>query len=216
MFEINLIKDRIIPVKRKNVLFALVSSYILIWTLSIAAVFFLHVMNIRMIEIYRVDLAKQEREISATYIGSGMPTHGELKIIWDKLLLELTDINHLLGSRILWASKLEQISHSLPEGVWVDEIRSGREPSDQEKGKPKSASIEAQQQILVIEGRALSVSDEEGITSVEHFVAGLEKSALFMKGIENVELISSEQTAIGGRRIVAFQVQCRFDKRRGV
>lgn len=213
MFEINLIKDRIIPVKRKNVLFALVSSYILIWTLSIAAVFFLQVMNIRMIEIYRVDLAKQEREISAIYIGSGMPTHGELKIIWDKLLLELTDINHLLGSRILWASKLEQISHSLPEGVWVDEIRSGREPSDQEKGKPKSASIG---QILVIEGRALSVSDEEGITSVEHFVASLEKSALFMKGIENVELISTEQTAIGGRRIVAFQVQCRFDKRRGV
>ena len=213
MFEINLIKDRIIPVKRKNVLFALVSSYILIWTLSIAAVFFLHVMNIRMIEIYGVDLAKQEREMNATYIGSDMPTHGELKIIWNKLILELTDINQLLGSRIVWASKLEQIIHSLPEGVWVDEIRSGRKPSDPEKGKPEHASIE---QILVIEGRALSVSDEEGITSVEHFVASLEKSALFMKGIENVELISTEQTAIGGRRIVAFQVQCRFDKRRGV
>ena len=85
-----------------------------------------------------------------------------------------------------------------------------------EKGKSKSASIGPQQQTLVIEGRALSVSDEEGIASVEHFVAGLEKSALFMEGIENVELISTEQTAVGGRRIVAFQVLCRFDKGRGV
>lgn len=216
MFEINLIKDRIIPIKRKNVLFGLVSFYILIWTLSIAAVFFLHVMNIRMIEIYKLDLAKQEREISVTYVDSGMPTRGELKIMWNKLLLELTNNKHLLSSRVLWASKLDQISHSLPEGVWVDEIRSGRKASGPEKGKSKSASIGPQQQTLVIEGRALSVSDEEGITSVEHFVAGLEKSALFMEGIENVELISTEQIAIGNRRIVAFQVLCRFDKGRGV
>ena len=202
MFEINLIKDRIMPVKQKHVVFGLVSFYILIWTLSIAGVLFLHVMNVKMIEIYKESLATQESEISATYIG--MPTREELEIMWNKLLPEPNGIKHLFRRRILWASKLDQISRSLPEGIWVDEIRSRQ-----------SASIEPPQQTLVIEGRALSVSDEEGITSVEHFVAGLEKSALFMEGIENVELTSMEQTAIEDRAIVAFQVLCRFDKGRG-
>ena len=217
MFEINLIKDRIIPAKQKNIILGLLSLYILIWVLSVAAVAFLHIANVRMIEIYKGELAKLEREISATY--PGLPTAEELKIMWNKLLPELTSINRLLRGRILWAPKLNQISRCLREGVWIDEIRSEQKVSGKiiprERGKNKRVSIKSPQQALVIEGRVLSASDKEGIKSVEDFVSNLKKNVLFMEDIEGVELVSTKQTATGAKSIIAFKLLCRFNKRKG-
>ena len=213
MFEINLIKDRIVPVKQKHVIFGLVSLYILIWTLSIVAVLFLHVANVRMIGIYKGTLTRLESEISATY--SGLPTSEELKIMWVRLLPDLTRIKQLVSRRILWASKLDRISRSLPEGVWIDEMRS-EQVVPQKKGKHESASKKPPQQAFVLEGRARSVPDEEEITSVEHLVDSLKKDVLFMEGFESVELIYRERTAIGVGFLDAFQIRCRFDKGKGI
>ena len=217
MFEINLIKDRIIPAKQKHIILGVLSLYILLWVLSIAGVFFFHIANVRMIEIYKGKLAKLEREISTTY--PGLPTTEELKMMWDKLLPEVTGINHLLTKRILWAPKLNQISNSLPQGVWIDEISSGQRTSGKtvarEKGKNKSASTKSPQRSLVIEGRVLSASDKDGIKSVERFVSSLRENLLFMEGFESVELVSTEQTAAGAGPISAFQILCRFNKRKG-
>jgi Tfp pilus assembly protein PilN len=218
MFEINLIRNRIIPGKQKNMIFGLISLYLLIWILSLAAVLFLWVANVRMIEIYKGKLTRLEREISATY--PGLPTVEELTIMGDKLFSELTGINNLLRKRILWAPKLNQISSSVPKGVWIDELRSGQGASGEivsrKKGKNKSGSTKSRQQSLIIEGKVLSASDKKGIKAIESFVSSLKTNALFMEGIESVELVATEKTTTGARSIRAFQVRCRFSNRKGL
>ena len=216
MFEINLIKDRIIPARQKSIIVGLISSYLLIYTLSVVIIIFLCVANVRMIEVYRGGVIKLEREISAIY--PGLPTGEELKMMLNELLPELTGSNSLLRKRILWAPKLNQISNSLPEGVWIDELRSTRKASGEgvPRKRGKSASIKSRQQGLIIEGRVLSVSDKKGINAIENFVSSLKKNALFMEGIESVELVATEKTTTGARPIRAFQILCRFNKRKGL
>ncbi|MCK4590269.1 MAG: hypothetical protein KAT86_00845, partial [Candidatus Latescibacteria bacterium] len=172
--------------------------------------------NVRMIEVYRGGVIKLEREISAIY--PGLPTGEELKMMLNELLPELTGSNSLLRKRILWAPKLNQISNSLPEGVWIDELRSTRKASGEgvPRKRGKSASIKSRQQGLIIEGRVLSVSDKKGINAIENFVSSLKKNALFMEGIESVELVATEKTTTGARPIRAFQILCRFNKKKGL
>jgi hypothetical protein len=218
MVEINLIKDRIIPARKKNIIFGVISLYVLIWILSMTVVIFPCIANVRMIGIYKRELTKLEREITTIY--PGLPTAEESTLMWNKLLPRLTGINHLLRRQILWAPKLDQISNCIPEGVWIDELRSARETSGEEvsrkKGKNKSASIKSRQQSLIIEGRVLSVSDKKGIKAIENFVSRLKKNALFMQGIESVELVSTGKTTTGTKPTRAFQIRCRFNKRKGL
>jgi len=72
------------------------------------------------------------------------------------------------GERLSWAQKLNDISDSLPKGVWLNKISLG-------------------EKVLLIDGSV--VSREKGeIASVGHFVTNLKKQKGFMQGLQNIEV----------------------------
>ena len=69
------------------------------------------------------------------------------------------------GGRISWAEKLNDISDSLPKGIWLTKLSLG-------------------EKILLIDGCVVS-RDKGEISSVGHFVSELKKRKGFMQGVQN-------------------------------
>lgn len=205
MFEINLIRDRIVSKKRKHLAFGLVSLYVLIWSLTIMVAMFLYISNVRTIKGCERALAKVEESMGADY--PGRMTSSELEMIREKYRLRIAVISKTLSRRILWAPKLDEISNHLPERTWIDQIYSQVDTT---------STVGKRFGILVIEGSVLRASGRDPSDVVQAFISGLSQSALFMEGIESVELAPGGREVGSMPQVATFRVLCEFSQGRGL
>jgi len=188
MFEINLVRDRIFPAGRRRLAFLMVSSYVLLWGMTVMIAASLYIADLQMMRTCRRDLARIEEEIGADLAST--PTQEELVRLRDRLLPRLTGARSIVRGRILWSPKMKEISAHMPEGA-----RLSRLSVEEEGGRS-----------LILEGRLLGKrGGEERV--VERLVSGLAENAAFMEGIR--EIVRSEEGA-------SFRVACRLEREKGM
>ncbi len=94
------------------------------------------------------------------------------------------------GQRILWAPKLNTISDSIPQGLWLHRIA-------------------LEQGVLTIEGSAVSkIADE--MMSVGNFTSHLKNQKYFVDRLQNLEVGSIQRRRIGAVEISDFSVIAKF------
>ncbi|MFT5386991.1 MAG: Tfp pilus assembly protein PilN [Candidatus Omnitrophota bacterium] len=86
-----------------------------------------------------------------------------------------------------WAEKLNVLSDSLPEGIWLRKIN-------------------LTQKMIFVEGSAVSRQHQEMI-SVHEFTASLKKNKSFLLGFENMELGSIQRRKINTVEIADFLIK---------
>lgn len=112
----------------------------------------------------------------------------------DVVLTELRTLRNKLNAirqvtteeRISWAHKLNNISDSVPRGLWLNKISLG-------------------EKILLIDGSVVSRNKDE-IVSVGNFVTNLKKHKSFMKGLENIEVGSIQKRNIKTVEVADFLI----------
>ncbi len=102
----------------------------------------------------------------------------------DIIIFELRDLQEKIKSiekvrtekRILWSQKLNEISDTLPRGVWLNKMS-------------------VNQTVLLIDGSVVSKSKDE-MASVSSFASNLKNNSKFMQGLKSLELGSMQRRQI--------------------
>lgn len=110
----------------------------------------------------------------------------------DIIIFELRDLQGKIKSiekvrtekRILWSQKLNEISDTLPRGVWLNKMS-------------------VNQTVLLIDGSVVSKSKDE-MASVSSFASNLKNNSKFMQGLKSLELGSMQRRQIKAADLADF------------
>ena len=90
------------------------------------------------------------------------------------------------GKRILWAQKLNEISDSLPRGVWLN-------------------TISVEDNMFLLDGSAVSKSHDEMI-NISNFASSLKNKKPFMTGLQNLEVGSIQRRLVKVTEVIDFVI----------
>ncbi|MBN2565658.1 MAG: hypothetical protein JXB46_08105, partial [Candidatus Eisenbacteria bacterium] len=120
MYDINLIRDNVVPDQRKNIMFSVISASALVYVLTILAVVFFSAANFRMIDVYASEIDKLQEDVTALYPTP--PSQRDLREIIDRIAPDLKEVSTLIDSRTEVTYIWESIAQSVPDGVWLTRV----------------------------------------------------------------------------------------------
>lgn len=99
-------------------------------------------------------------------------------------------IDKLVGGRMLWAKKLNQLSDLIPDGIWLENL---------ELGSRKD------QQVLILKGNVFSRSKEETALTGD-FIKSLRDNREFFADFSDIELESIKRHKLGETEVMEFNL----------
>ena len=204
MYDINLIKQRIIPASRKKIVTVIVSLSALILGLALVSMGTISLSEFRMTSVYAAEVSELHEHVTAHY--PGVPSPDELEMIVSRTEPHLKDIGKMVTARIRFAPIWERIALAVPDGVWLTSVSVAdpRGPGEQMTGKPRSFRG------ILITGVALAGSGPEGDRAVAAFVENLEGDAELQDTVSGVEFMGTGLEQVGGTSVVGFEITCPF------
>ncbi len=122
------------------------------------------------------------------------PEKQQVDVVLNELRSSQNKINAInkvtTSKRLLWAQKFNEISESLPRGMWLNRL-----------------SLESN--VFMIEGSAFSKIGNE-MTTVGDFLTTLKNSKAFMEGLENIDVGSIQRRQIKSVDISDFYITIRI------
>lgn len=200
MYDINLIRRTIVPETHKRVIFSVVSFSVLAFVLTGLAVLFFSVANLRVIDVYAKELHHLEEDLSLLYPGT--PTHEELSIVFSRIQPDLKEMSSGLGTRLEMTSMWESITEAVPDSVWLTSV-SLSAPGDR-KGSAKGK----QDGGMVLEGKAITGSEQHGSALIRGFAKAIESDEFLRKYVSNTKFVETGMTQVGGVGIMGFEITC--------
>jgi len=200
MYDINLIRDNIVPDQRKNVMFSVISASALIYVLTILAVIFFSAANFKMIDVYAKEIDKMQEDLSALYPGT--PSHQDLDVIVRRIKPDLREIGGLIDDRTEFTYLWEAVAHSVPEGVWLTRIEFKIPAASSRKSKSTRG--------LFIEGMALAGGETGGDEIIRTFALALEEDSELSGYISEAKFAETGKTRLGGEDVIGFEITCPF------
>ncbi|MBM3307881.1 MAG: PilN domain-containing protein [Candidatus Eisenbacteria bacterium] len=209
MYDVNLIRKRIVPERQKKVIFSVVSFSVLVYVLTFLGVACFSFVNFRMIDVYASEIDGLQDNLAALYPGT--PTRDELSTMLSRVRPDLREIEGLLDKRpavsVLW----EGIVRCLPEGVWLESVRVTT-AAQQSDGAKKRGKGEAKAGGIVIRGYAVASQAGRGSTMISEFTMQLEADPAFKDRLTNVKSAEKGIERAGGSSVVGFEVTGDFKR----
>jgi len=204
MYDINFIKQRIIPASRRKVVTAIVSASALVLGLTLVSIGTISFSELRMTNVYAAEITRLEEHVAAHY--PGVPSQDELETIIGMTEPHLKDIGEMVGARMHFTPIWEKIALAVPEGVWLTSVSivDPRGPGDQMTGKSRSFRG------ILIAGVALAGRGPEGDQAVGAFVESLENDEGLQDVVSGVEVMGTGLEQVGGTSVVGFEITCPF------
>ena len=201
MYDINLIRERVVPDQRKNILFSVISASALIYALTILAVVFFSVANFKMIDVYAKEIDKMQGDLSAIY-PSITPTHDELDVIVRRIKPDLKEIGGLIDDRTDFTSLWEAVARAVPDGAWLTRVEFRIPAAATRSGKSKRG--------LFIEGMALTSGETGGDEVIREFALALESDGELAGYISEAKFAETGRKRLGGEDVTGFEISCPF------
>ncbi len=197
MYNINLIRERVVPDQRKNIMFSVISASALVYVLTILAVIFFSAANFKMIDVYAKEIDKMQDDVTAIYPGT--PSHEDLNIIVRRIKPDLNEIAGLIDDRTEFTYMWEAVARCVPDGAWLTRVELKIPVSD---GRQKRG--------LFIEGLALASGDTGGDEVIRELALALEKDSELGSYISEVKFAETGRKRLGGEDVTGFEITCPF------
>ncbi len=199
MYDINLIRQSVVPDQRKKVIFSVVSFSALLCILTVLAVVFFSTANFRMIDVYANEIDKLEGDLSAIYPGT--PTLEELASIMRRIKPDLEEISGAISSRTEITYIWEAVAGAVQDDVWLTHVSLKVPRND---GRKKGFRG------IVIEGHALSSGDTSSEEAIQSFATRLEEDSELKSYISEVRFAETGKSRIDGHSVIGFEITCLF------
>lgn len=204
MYDINLIRRRIVPASRQKVITVIVSLSALVLGLALVSMGTISLSEFRMTSVYATEVSELREHVTANY--PGLPSQDELETVINRTEPHLKDIGTMVAARIRFAPIWERIALAVPDGVWLTgvSIVDPRGPGDQMTGKSHSFRG------ILITGVALAGRGPEGDQAVAAFVENLKSDEELQGTISGIEFMGTGLEQVGGTSVMGFEITCPF------
>jgi hypothetical protein len=205
MYDINFIRERIVPESRRKAITAIVSITALTLGMTLASVGTMSLSDLRAAEVYAADIDQLKENMTTRY--SGIPSEDELRTIIGQTEPYLRDIGKMVDTRIAVTPIWERIALAVPDGVWLTRVT---------VADPRSAGDEVMRggqntfRGIMIEGVALAGRGPEGDKAVAAFVDNLKKDEELSSIVTGVESVGTGLEQVGDTSVVGFEITCPF------
>ena len=202
MYELNLIREKIVPISRQRQRLSLFSLYILVW--CVTAVVFFYYYYISQTEIDTYASAKRQIE-SRNALPSGV-TNNDVVSLSKQLDAAREALKTTGNASFLWSARLAKLQQYLPNDIWIDAVtlrKSATRFKPAENGKPPTPLFE-----LVIQGTLLLPEGGLSGETLEKYVSGLRADTQFMAKVKEMNHIVLGRERYGAREIAKFQIVC--------
>lgn len=204
MYDINFIRQSIVPESRKKVIMAILSISALALGLTLASIGTISLADFRMTSVYAAEVIELQEQTATKY--PGVPSMDELETMIGRTEPHLKDIGKIVDARTRFTVIWERIAMAVPDGVWLTRVSVAdpRGAADDVKGKARSFKG------IMIEGVALAGRGPEGDQALAAFVDNLKNDEELQDVVTGVEFIGTGLEQIGGTSIIGFEITCPF------
>ncbi len=204
MYDINLIRKKVVPQRQKHVMFSVISLSALAYILTFLAIVFFSTANFRMIDAYGSEVERLQEELSVLYPGT--PTQDELSAIIRRIKPDLDEIGRLIDRKTQTTYLWEGIATALPDSVWLTAIHL-RIPEGGAGKKERSRSRGGAG--LIIEGMVIS-SRGGGSGLIRRFAERLEVAEELRDFVSGAKYVETGKQDVGDIDVVGFEITCPF------
>lgn len=206
MYDVNFIRQRIVPESRKKAILSVMSVSALALVLTLAAMGAATLSDRKVSEVYAAQHNAALESLGENYHGA--PTRNELESSIRRTEPGVVEIGKLVERRRKMAPILERIAAAVPDGVWLTRVSVADPRSTDEemraRGKPRSYKG------VMIEGVALAGRGPEGDIAVSAFVDSLKSDSEMAGYVTGVQFIGTGLQQVSGASVVGFEVTCPF------
>ncbi len=205
MYDINLIRNRVVPESRKYIMLSIVGVSGLACLITILATIFFSSANLSTIEAYAHEINKLEEDLATLYPGT--PTEGELAAMINGVKPDLKRVGEIIDRRgkttLIW----EAIAEAVPDGVWLTAVRV-KVPERGAGTKLKRGTTPGGW--ISVEGLALVDGDSDGAL-IRRFAKALEQSRALGGIISGSRFVETGMRRIGSKSVLGFEITCPFE-----
>ena len=207
MYDINLIRHRLIPQRHKNVIFSLLGFSALAYVLTILAVIVFSLGGSNTINVYAKDVENLRRTIDVVS-PDGPPGSEQVEAMAEEMRPNLTDTGGLVAQKEDLVPLWRGIAAAVPDSVWLTGVRvmspgkTAQAPSRRGKTKAKFRGI-------VIEGMT-AAGVEGGGDLIRRFARRLEAQAELRDHIAQAKFVETGIQSIGGTDVIGFEITCPY------
>jgi hypothetical protein len=172
------------------------------------------------------------KELSKEY-NEILPNIREAEILKSRSIMmvkKVSSINELMVKRFSWARKLNALSDSMTQGIWLTDISYDEKAGEKTVTRPAPPQTPAMAQMgrekvmppapapapekvvvrsLYVSGCASSPG-EEGAAVVGRFIKSLKENPSFYSDMADIELGSIKSDKIEGQEVMRFKITCAF------
>ncbi len=205
MYDINLIRDRVVPERRRYIMLSILGVSGLACMITILATIFFASANSSTIEAYAHEIGKLEDDLVTLYPGT--PTEGELSAMISSVKPDLMKIGEIIDGRSETTRIWEAIAEAVPDSVWLTAVRV--------TNPDRTASAKAKRRTtpggwISVEGFALVEGDREGAL-IRRFAKALEQSRVLGGIISGSRFVETGMRRIGSTSVLGFEITCPFE-----
>jgi hypothetical protein len=206
MYDVNFIRQRIVPESRKKAILSVMSISALALVLTLAAMGSATLSDLKVSEVYAAQYKAAMESLGEDYHGA--PTRGELDSTIRRTEPGVVEIGKLVDRRRRMAPILERIAAAIPEGVWLTRVSVAdpRSTDDEMRARGKPRAYKG----VMIEGVALAGHGPEGDIAVSAFVDSLKNDQKMAGYVASVQFVGTGLQQVSGASVVGFEVTCPF------
>ena len=203
MYDINLIRSRVVPQRQKNVLFSLLMVGGLVYVLTIVAIVIFSTSSSSTVVVYASEVEGLKETVSGVR-GGRVPTRSELEAAMKKMKPVLDDVDRILKGRSDIVDLWTGIAAAVPDSVWLTIVRvSPPRPKSSSKRRGGRSSEGA----IYIEG-AVVANIERGGEIIREFTQRLEERPELTKRISHARSSETGVRRIGDEDVIGFEITC--------
>lgn len=209
MYDINLIRESIVPDSRRKVVASVVSLATLCFIVALSGVGLFTVANMQMSTVYAKEIDRFGAELSAIYPGD--PSPNGLSQLMDEVKPDLSQVAAVLDRTTDATLILQSVNESLPDSVWITRIRiasAAGEASNNGRNSRKGGGDGMG--TIVIEGMAVVGEHSGGDMAIRRFGRNLRNHESLGAILTDVECSETGITKIGDVPVIGFETICRF------
>ncbi len=209
MYDINIIRKRIVPERQKKVIFSVISFSALVYVLTFLGVICFSFANFKMIDVYAHEIDGLQKDLSVLYPGT--PTHDELSTMISRVgrTCARSRISSTSGSRCRACGRASP--GRVPDGVWLEHVQVTATAASGENGKKKGKG-ESKPGGVLIRGYAIADRSSGGSDAIGEFAKALEDDPSLKDRLTNVKSAETGMRRAGGSSVVGFEITGDFKR----
>ncbi|MFA5060363.1 MAG: PilN domain-containing protein [Candidatus Omnitrophota bacterium] len=128
------------------------------------------------------------------------------RIRTERVILEkkVNLIDNLSSRKFLWSEKLALIADLIPDGVWINEIRS----SSKKDAAAAKAPPSDEKTVFTIKGTAVAYKIQDAVGLISDFIKNLQENADFSKDFQEIKLNTIAKGTVGSLDVMKFDLLC--------